>query len=75
MRQRETEDVASRGDRDVLYSVHGISHRRGMDVLSRGEVPQRRAIARVERNSLIAAGNKYDAIRDHRRNFHALGIV
>ena len=48
MRQRETEDIAARGHRDKLYTIHGVTHWRRAYRLAGVEVPQLLARARVD---------------------------
>jgi hypothetical protein len=48
-RQREGDDVDSRGDRDELSMIEFVRHRRGMQRLIGLEVPQRRAISKARR--------------------------
>ena|SRR5215469_5165714 len=43
MRKREAEQVAPRGDSDILNSVDSIGDRRGAERLARIEVPERTA--------------------------------
>src|SRR5438445_7756519 len=47
LRQRKAENVASRGDGHVLFSVHCIAHRRSMQALPGIKVPERLARLRV----------------------------
>src|ERR1700739_443507 len=47
LRQSKTEYVASRCDGNILIPVHGVTHRRGMDVLPGVEVPERSTRLRV----------------------------
>src|SRR5712664_2444569 len=61
LRQCKAKNVRSRGDGNVLFSQDGVSHRRSVNRLAGGEMPQRRARFRVhsfERLCIVAEENQ-----------------
>src|ERR1700720_2189008 len=57
LRQCKTENVCTRGNGNVLFPQHGVTHRRSANRLAHGEVPQRRARFRInsfERLRIVA---------------------
>src|SRR5258708_18233049 len=57
LRQCKAKDVSPRGNRNVLFSQGGVSHRRSVNRLSGGEMPKRRSRFRIhsfERLRIVA---------------------
>ena len=62
--KREAEDIASRGDRHVLYSVHRIGHRRCTKGLASIEVPESLAGLGIDRFQGVGiVGKEYQSAR------------
>src|SRR5882757_10598915 len=73
--QTKTENVASRGDSDLLIPIHRETHGRGGDVLARREMPEgssRGGVHRLERFGVVSKKNQA-ACRRHRARARSPG--
>lgn len=62
--QRKGKDIAARGDRDILSSIHRIRHRRRDERLPGIEVPKRMSVLGVHRFQGVGViAKKHEAAR------------